>query len=110
MRFIERDREIGLFLLPKIRKEGDGWLDGSNNSFFVDKTPMTLEALKILASRVLFMTEDNEQNNGMNKTVLFKNQRIRRRCGRMVLFIFGWKECDRRGVRCCSLGGSTPPS
>ena len=29
---LEKSREIGSFLLPKIRKEGIGWLDGSRVS------------------------------------------------------------------------------
>ena len=85
----EKSREIGSFLLLKIRKEGIGWLDGSKNSFFVNKTQRTLEALKILALRVLFMLEKNKQNEEMNKTVLFKIREGGIEKKGRVLFIWG---------------------
>ena len=47
---------------------------GAKNFFFMNKTQRTLEALKTLALRVLFMQEKNKQNEEMNKTVLFINR------------------------------------
>ena len=68
------------------RKE-EPWHHGSKNSFFVNKTPRTFEALKILALRVLFMLEKNKQNEEMNKTVLFKIREVGIEKKERVLFI-----------------------
>ena len=70
-----------------IEEEGHEWLDGSKNSFFVNKTPGTLEALITLALRVLFMLEEKKQNEEMNKTVLFIMRWRDAEKGRGVLFI-----------------------
>ena len=80
---------IGVFFCHKFRKEGIGWLAESKNSFFVNKTQRTLEALKILALRVLFMLEKNKQNEEMNKTVLFKIREGGIEKKGRVLFIWG---------------------
>ncbi len=53
----------------------------------MNKTRRTLEALKTLALRVLFMMEKNIQNEEMNKTVLFKIKGGRIEKKEEVLFV-----------------------
>lgn len=59
--------------------------------FFANKTSRTLEVLKALALRVLFMWGKNKQNREMNKTVLFiiSRTRIKRRKDGFVHFVTG---------------------
>ena len=80
-------RNPGYFYVQ--RREVSKWPTESKNSFFVNKTQRTLEALKTLALRVLFMLEQNKQNKEMNKTVLFKimGGGLEKKGG--VLFILG---------------------
>ena len=78
-------RNPGYFYVQ--RREVSKWLTEFENSFFVNKTPGTLEALITLALRVLFMLEEKKQNEEMNKTVLFIMRWRDAEKGRGVLFI-----------------------